>query len=62
MSDSTPFAEREVLCCKMKTFLVGMNCLVGVAMVVFGVLNFFSAFTNIGGTFILSMGFFFYQM
>ena len=55
------FGDKDVGCCKMRTLLVAINCLCGVGMIVFGVLNFFSAF-SLDGQIVLDIGFFFYQM
>ena len=61
MSDSeVKFGDRDVGCCKMRTFLVVLNCSVGLAMVILGVLNFFNALFNFTDSFIVGLGFFFY--
>ena len=57
---ATAFGEKEVLCCKMRTMLVGMNFLVGVAMILFGILNVFHVLFSIDGAYILGLGFFFF--
>ena len=57
--EDVPFEKKKVCCCEMRTFLLLINCLVGLGMIVFGVTNMFHWVSG-GRQIVLQFGFFLY--